>query len=482
LLAACSDAPTHVDQGSRPAFQRAASTTGDYIILASGDALPGDLEAQVAAAGGAIVRTYQELGVAVAQANEDGFATRAAAIAGVASVTEDRLVQLTDPDRQTVELTDLAMGPMEQVASIADNELLYPFQWAVAAVDAPRAWNAGYTGRGVRVAILDGGLFHLHPDLAPNIDVAASRSFVPGFAWNTDAGTVWHGTHVAGIVAAADNNDGVIGIAPHATLIGVKTLHNGTGAIEWLIAGVMYAARPAAEGGAGAHIINMSLGALLQDVKDKEGRSEIRELTKALDRAMRYAHQQGVSVIAAAGNDAVNLDVLKDAIAIPAQSAYVISVGGTGPLGWAKGDIDFARLGSYSNWGKSVVDLSAPGGDDAYTPTTEMCKVSFVTTNCWVFDMYLSTTRTGWGWSSGTSMAAPVVAGIAALVIERAGGSLSPALVEAALRGGARDLGKPGNDAVYGKGWVNAYESVRRSWLIDADEHGPKRVEASERR
>ena len=79
-----------------------------------------------------------------------------------------------------------------EAATNAADDPLYPFQWAPAAVNAPEAWSAGFTGRGVRVAILDGGLFGLHPDLAPNIDIAASRSFVPGFAWNADAGQERH--------------------------------------------------------------------------------------------------------------------------------------------------------------------------------------------------------------------------------------------------------------------------------------------------
>jgi lantibiotic leader peptide-processing serine protease len=469
---ACSDVPTTSEVGSTPALQHAPGTTGEYVILAAGDVLPADLETLIASAGGTLLRRYDELGVAVAEAIDDDFAIRAAVIDGVASVTEDRLVQLTDPDMRTVDLPYLSDEATGEVVQVAD-DLLYPLQWAPGAVNAPEAWNAGFTGRGVRVAILDGGLFNVHPDLAPNLDVARSRSFVPGFPYNSDAGTFWHGTHVAGIVAAADNNGGIIGIAPHATLIGVKTLHNGVGAFDWFIQGVMYAATPVDEGGGGAHIINMSLGLLIKDVKDKESRQEIRELTRSLDRAMRYAHSRGVTIIAAAGNDTANLDALKDAIVVPAQSAYVISIGATGPVGWAKGSRDFTRLAPYSNWGKSVVDLSGPGGARAYTPVSELCTVNRVTTNCWVFDMVFSTTRTGWAWAEGTSMASPIAAGIAALVIERAqteGVTLSPELVEAALRGGAQDLGKPGNDVVYGKGWINAFASIRRSWPVEEAE------------
>lgn len=114
------------------------------------------------------------------------------------------------------------------------------------AVEGPAAWATGAAGKGARVAILDGGIHSTHIDLAANIDLGASTSFVPGFAFNQDGGSFWHGTHVAGIVAAADNGIGTIGIAPEATLVGVKVLHNGSGAFSWVIQGILYAATPLA--------------------------------------------------------------------------------------------------------------------------------------------------------------------------------------------------------------------------------------------
>ena len=466
MLASCSETvPTETEPALAPSLSRSAVPTGDYVIASIGASLPDDIAERIAAAGGTITQSFPEIGIAVARANSAGFAERAAAIEGVATVTEDRLMQLTDPNLRVVEFDGAIDGPAESVASLADNEPFYFIQWAPAAIQAPEAWNAGYTGRGVRVAILDGGLYAVHPDLAANVDVAASRSFVPGQPFNADLGTFWHGTHVAGIVGAGDNGVGAIGIAPNATLIGVKVLHGGTGSFSWLIEGVMYAGTPVSEGGAGADVINMSLGALILDAKDQEIKAAIRELTMALDRAMKYAWNNGTTVIAATGNDLVNLDEEKKALSIPAQSQHVISVAATGPLAWAYGNTDFARRAHYTNYGKAVTDLAAPGGDFAY-PGNEACTVfrsdgASITNACWVFDMYLSTTRAGYGWAAGTSMASPVTAGVAALIIEKAGGSLHPAQVEAALRQGALDLGKPGKDETYGHGWVNAYRSIR---------------------
>ncbi|MGH7720666.1 MAG: S8 family serine peptidase [Gemmatimonadaceae bacterium] len=462
---ACSDSA--LPPTSPGSLSPSLSVTGDaedqYVILGAGNVLPGDLAASVAAAGGTLVSSYGEIGVAVAIGGE-GFAAAAEGIAGVESVVADIVIESPPPTR-VHDLAGEGSGDItSEVASLADNEPFYIFQWAPAAIQAPEAWNAGFTGRGVRVAILDGGLFDLHPDLAANTDRAASRSFVPGFAYNQDVGTFWHGTHVAGIVAAADNSVGTIGIAPNATLIGVKVLHNGSGSLSWLISAIMYAATPRDEGGAGAHVINMSLGGVIPAHRGNIGKDlkkSIKELTKAIDRATSFAWDAGVTVIAAAGNDAINFKQNKDVIHIPSMSAKVISVAATGPFGWALGATDFSRPASYTNGGRKAVDLAAPGGDFAL-PGTASCTVAFITTACWVFDMYLSTSRAGWSWAAGTSMASPVVSGIAALIIEKNGGALEPAQVKSLLQRGAIDLGKRGHDDVYGRGWVNALSSVSR--------------------
>ena len=108
------------------------------------------------------------------------------------------------------------------------------------------------------MAILDGGIWDQHVDIAPNLDAGRSKSFFPDIPFNfdNDPDLFWHATHVAGIVAGADNNDnlGVIGIAPKATLIGVKVLDNGTGSFGQVIDGIVYAATPTKEGGAGAGV------------------------------------------------------------------------------------------------------------------------------------------------------------------------------------------------------------------------------------
>jgi lantibiotic leader peptide-processing serine protease len=279
---------------------------------------------------------------------------------------------------------------------------------------------------------------------------------------------------VAGIVAAR-GDVGIVGIAPRATLIGVKVLHAGTGAFEWIINGIVYAATPQAQGGAGAHIINMSFGATFDyrsDWRDKEWRDAVRALTMALDRATRFAAQQGVTLISSAGNDAINFDVSREIMSVPTQSQHVLGVSATGPHGWALGATDFERPAYYTNLGKDVVDVAAPGGTIGLfliDGVDQICTVTGtftqITNFCEVFDLVLSpirgTTLASYGFAQGTSMAAPMAAGVAALIIEKNGGTMQPGQVRAALRRSAIDLGKPGNDEVYGHGWVNAFRAVQ---------------------
>ncbi len=466
VIGACTDQQDPSPTSPEPSFAKAGTK---YVIVGANEALPANLDAQVAAAGGSLAGKHSEIGIAYAISASPAFRTKLAATAGIESVTPDRMIQWVGP----VVVRENAAVEAD-VASAGDNETFFSFQWAPTAIQAPEAWNAGFTGQGVRVAILDGAIHSSHVDLAPNLDLPASRSFVPGFGPHQDVGTFWHGTHVAGIVAAADNGIGTIGIAPQATLIGVKVLHNGSGEFNWVTDGIMYAAKPAAEGGAGAQVINMSLGATL-DEKDPETKAEVRELKKAVDRATKYAHKRGVTVIASSGNGATNFDVEKELFKTPAQNKHVISVAATGPVGWVfRGATNFDAPAYYTDFGKSLVDVAGPGGTaglfvvegiDAICSKTG----TFVTiTNfCEAFDMVLSTVRGGatatasYNWAQGTSMAAPAVSGIAALIIQRNGGSMKPDQVRTRLQKTSLDLGTPGKDEFYGHGWVNAFRAIQ---------------------
>lgn len=437
----------------------AAAADRSYLILSRSAALPGNIAAAVRAAGGEVTRTIGQIGVAVARSSSSGFVARAAAISGVRSVVPNVTVNWIAPGE--VVLAEAFGNP----PTSGDDDFFFDLQWGADAVDAPEAWNAGFRGAGVRIAILDSGIDSDHPDLAPKVNIGLSTSFVPGESFNPPPGFYFHhGTHVAGIAAAADNAFGVIGIAPEAELVAVKVLNNaGSGAFEGIIAGIVYAAD------INADVINMSLGAVLarHGFLDDNGTpdpgddvfvtaNEVAALATAVGRATSYAYQHGTTVIASAGNDAIDGDHTADVFHLPSDAPHVISISATAPIGWAKGgNPSLDNLASYSNFGQSVISFAAPGGDFVY-PGNEDCTVAGLTVPCWVFDLVFSDIPGGWGWAAGTSMAAPHASGVAAIIIGKKGGRMHPAQVEAALRASADDLGKPGNDDAYGAGRVNA--------------------------
>jgi subtilisin family serine protease len=437
-----------------PSFAAVAGVETSYLILGKGNKLPADLATRVSQAGGALTLSIGAIGVATATSSSADFEAKASAIAGVEGVAQDRMIQWIDPTERVIEAQDLG-----------SDETFYNTQWAPKAIHAPEAWDLGARGAGVRVAVIDGGLNNRHIDLDGSVDSARSRSFVTGFAFNQDVAGFSHATHVAGIIAAQDDAVGTIGIAPSATIIGVKVLHNGSGSFAAVIAGIVYASTPISQGGAGADIINMSLGAGF----DRQGPGAA-HLANALSRATTYAYQQGTTVIAAAGNSGIDIDHTNNLIFVPAQSANVIAVSALGPVGFALGATNFDRPASYTNFGQSAISLAAPGGDFVL-PGSALCTLpriptGTVTTACWVFDMVMSPGSIGpvnnvYFWAAGTSMAAPHVAGVAALIIGKNGGPMHPTQVEAALRASADDLGKPGNDDFYGRGRVNALRAVQ---------------------
>lgn len=425
-----------------------------YVVQAKALAFDQALAQKMEANGGQVLRRFPQIGVAIVEA-DDGFGSRAARVPGIRSAVKDVTLQFDIPEAVNVSFEDAAANPPNS----GDNDFFFDMQWGHDAIDAVEAWNRGFRGAGATVAILDSGLDCDHPDMVPNNLAGLNASFVPGEAVCTlpPFPAFNHGTHVAGTVAAADNAFGSIGVAPDADYFSVKVLSafTGSGSFDSIISGITYAAD------AGADVINMSLGVrgglpLNQDTN---------ELVYAVYRAVQYARSQNATVIASAGNDAINYDTAtapdgSRLIAFPAQVDGVIAVSATAPIGWAVDpttDLDIAT--SYTSHGRRMVHLAGPGGDSEY-PGNEGCTVAGLLRPCWVFDLVFSTSNDGWSWAGGTSMAAPHVAGVAALLIGAAGGEMSPAQVEDALRRGADDIGERGTDEFFGRGRVNADQSL----------------------
>jgi subtilisin family serine protease len=451
-----------------------------YIVVGkAANALPPSLASDVEAAGGTLAATMPQIGLAVVTSDRDDFA-ESAALAGIESVVPD-LPMASVYGGAATELvaepfTASALAPVAPPIPVGGDPLS-GLQWALQAIRAPEAWALGYTGRGVRVAVLDGGIQSTHPDLAPNLNTALSTSFVPGQTYNTPPGP--HGTQVSGIIAAARNDRGTVGVAPNAELVMVKILpSSGTGPISRIAQGLVYAAD------IGARVANISAGTNLpratqivvddrgttdpaDDVRVRINNASVIALLRAMGRATDYAHSKGVLIVAAAGNLAKDFDHAKSDIGIPQELPHVITVGPTGPLGWALDPTTSLDVPpSYANFGQSYLSLAAPGGNfDVFTRPglPPSCTLLTFTWPCQVFDIVLTTGLGGnYVWNFGGSFAAPHVSGVAALVIEKLGRAATPDGVEAILRNTADDLGKPGNDDFFGHGRVNALRAVER--------------------
>jgi lantibiotic leader peptide-processing serine protease len=406
--------------------------------------------AAVQMAGGIVLYAHDRAGIGAVSSNAPDFLSRALASNAFQYGAQDQVVQWQLPE------------PVEETVTPGDDRF-FPIQWNMQAMEAPAAWAAGCTGQGVRVAVIDGGIYSAHQDLAGAIDTACSKSFVTGITDPfTDTGTFWHGTHVAGIVAARDNTVGTIGVAPDATIIGVKALQSGGGTFAAVISSILYASDPAAFGAGGcarADIINMSLGAVFPKSATGAG-----PLIGALNHAVNFAASQGVLVVSSAGNNGIDFGQAGNLATVPADSGSGLAVTATGPVGFALGATNFRRLASYSNYGEGLTYVAAPGGDFVL-PGSAICTMATngaPTTNfCWVFDLVLAPCRgsgastNSYCFAAGTSMASPAAAGVAALIKGRFPG-ISLGALKAKLAQTADDEGKVGHDQVYGNGFVNA--------------------------
>lgn len=145
----------------------------------------------------------------------------------------------------------------------------------------------------------------------------------------------------------------------------------------------------------------------------------------------------------------MNADGNASTIVIPADLNHVIAVSATAPLNWAYDQTtDLDLIASYSNTGRSLIDLAAPGGDFDSEEAL------------WYYDMVVSTISGGWSWTAGTSMASPHVAGVAALIVGKNGGPMDPIEVTKQLLNTADKLDGNGVSVLYGNGRVNAYRAV----------------------
>ncbi len=420
-----------------------------FIVVSKTETLPAGFEKQISAYG-EIVSSMPAIGQVVVKPTTANFEKKVAKLANVLSVFPDFEMRWIEP-----------AGMLGQVGSesIGDDESFFPYLWNMRAINAPAAWDAGYTGEGARVFILDSGIDADNPELSPNLNVELSASFVPGEEFYVRNGNFFsHGTHVAGIIAAADNRWGVIGVAPNAEIVAVKVLseYSGSGDFSWINQGILYAAEN------GADVINMSLGATLNKngfyvdgngVLQKIPAVYIQQIIHAQQRAIDYAWRKGAVIVSSAGNSSTNFDGGGPIIKLPGGLRNVITVSATAPQCWViSAEPNFDLPASYTDYGRSFVEIAAPGGDNA-------CEEGAP------YDMILSCGTGNYPYysfffSAGTSMASPHVAGVAALIVGKNGGKMSPHEITKKLLMTTDKIDSQGVSPWYGKGRVNAYRAV----------------------
>lgn len=281
-------------------------------------------------------------------------------------------------------------------------------QWGISKIQAPSGWNVSRGSSNVKIAIVDTGIDYNHPDLKDRY--IGGYDFVDNDPYPRD--DVGHGTHVAGIAAAAGNNAiGIAGTGWYTRILAVRSLGRNGGTDTTVSKGITWATDK------GASVINLSLGGY--------GYSD------TLARAVKYAQDRGVLVVAAAGNDATSLR------SYPAALPDVVGVAASTT---SDTDAYFSNYGDY-------VDISAPGtGIYSTMPTYGV-------------DMNNAGYARNYAYVDGTSMASPFVAGAAAVIKAKYPGFTSDQ-IWARLKAGANDIGAKGNDPYTGHGRLNLFRSL----------------------
>ncbi|GHF72251.1 peptidase S8 [Streptomyces mashuensis] len=408
----------------------------------------------VTQAGGTIVVSYDRIGVIVAHSKNPAFGATLRAVPGVQSAGATRTAPITaaaTTDYGKPEKLDLAKLGKDGARSPARSagsgaEPLEGLQWDLGAIGADKAAKINPGSKKVTVAVIDTGVDDTHPDLAPNFSASQSASCVSGKA-DTSPGAWrphnpekdYHGTHVAGTIAAARNGVGVAGVAPGAKVSAIKVSTPDDKSLfyaESVVCAFVFAADH------GVSVTNNSyyVDPWLFNCPDNADQKAIAD---AVGRAAKYAEGKGIVNVASAGNDNYDLAAKeindtsspndttpaprkvnpKQCLDVPAQLPGVITVSATGPTG---------AKSYYSNYGLDAVDVAAPGGDKIQVPELPAKD-----------GRILSTMPGGdWAYLQGTSMAGPHVAGVVALM-RSAHPKSSPQEIQWMLKAQAKNPGCP---------------------------------------
>ncbi|RII18574.1 Subtilisin BL [Streptomyces sp. YIM 130001] len=434
--------------------------------------------------GSSVVAAYERIGVIVAHSTDPRFAERIRGVRGVQTAGASRTAPFEAAGTTEVGAPEYVEAPKASARSAkGDAEPLEADQWDLRAIGADKAAKINPGSSKVTVGVIDTGVDDTHPDLAPNFSASQSASCVGGKAdtspgaWRPHNAEHYHGTHVAGEIAAARNGVGVAGVAPGVQVASIKVADPQTELFtpESVVCAFVFAGDKGIDVTNNSYYVDPWMYNCLDDPDQKA-------IVDAVNRAQRYAHRKGTLHVASAGNsnhDLASDEILDDSspndstpvertidpsecLDIPTQLPGVVTVSATGPT---------EAKSYYSTYGKGIVDVAGPGGDGnvpADTPSKN--------------GRILSTMPDGeYGYLQGTSMAAPHVAAVAAL-IKSTHPKAGPTALQALLKLQADNPGCPSEpydpdgdgtvDAVcegaervngfYGFGIVDALDAVRR--------------------
>ncbi|MEV4310660.1 S8 family serine peptidase [Actinocrispum sp. NPDC049592] len=373
--------------------------TVEYNVLAASENGAEAAAQAVRAAGGTVVKRNDEVGLLTVSAPENGFTQRMSQSRAVFSAARSRSVGKAPngkvtPDRNKVEKEGIGKADKNKAAKPVGNDPLDDGQWGLKSVRSDLARTKQPGDKRVKVGIIDTGVDGSHPDIKPNFDKALSRNFTRDIPFDelgqevdgpceyrgcvdpSDVDNGGHGTHVAGIIAAAANGFGLSGVAPGVTIVNVRAgQDSGFFFLQPTVDALTYA------GDAGLDVVNMSfyVDPWLYNCDNNpadtpEQQAQQRTIKTAMIRALNYAHRKGVTLMSAYGNehtdsgkpqpDATSPDYPANTahtrtvdnstcLSMPSEGPHVINVSSFGPS-QAKAD--------YSTYGLENISVSAPGG------------------------------------------------------------------------------------------------------------------------
>ncbi|WP_028803299.1 S8 family serine peptidase [Streptomyces sp. 142MFCol3.1] len=446
-----------------PDLSYVVNTRTDHRTIAS-------VTKAIKAAGGNVVIAYEQIGVIVVHSANPDFGKQIRTVRGVQSAGATRTSPLTPAgttDEGSAQVLSAAEAAKVSRAATADEEPLEADQWDLRAIGADKAAKIDPGSKKVTVAVIDVGVDDTHPDIAPNFSPSQSANCVGGKpdttygSWRPVDADHYHGTHVAGEIAAARNGVGVAGVAPGVKVSGITVAQPDSTQLfypESVVCAFVFAADHGVEITNNSYYVDPWLYNCLDD-------PDQRAIVDAVNRAQAYAQKKGTLNVAAAGNsnDDLDSDALTDASSpddstpvtrtvdphkcfdVPTQLPGVVTVSSTGVKG---------AKSYFSSYGDGVIDVSAPGGDRYQIPDTPSKNGRILST----------LPNNQYGYLQGTSMATPHVAGVAALLKSKYPWA-GPTQLQALLKAQADNPGCP-TDPYDGNG----------DGVVDATCSGGKRV------